>query len=397
MQRFLFVDDEPKLLNGLRRMLHSLRSEWAMEFVESGPEALQCLAERRFDVVVSDMRMPGMDGSELLRNVRERFPTTVRLILSGQCDRRAVLKAIGPAHQFLTKPCNSETLKGALSRACRLGNCMSDPEAQELASRVEALPSLPESLGSLTAALEAAEGCMDQAGRVVAGDPGMAARVLQLVNSGYFGSPQPLVNPRRAAGLLGQERLSELAAVGNVFIAPPLAEPYMSWLASAVDHCRTVAEVALRIAQVETNCPDLIADARWGGLLHDVGRLVLIQQVPGRYADLLAAGDDNDDRCTFERQTCGADHAALGAYLLSLWGLPDSLVRIAAMHHTPAISEDCGFTALTAVHAANALCRQPSGRHCKLDNAYLERIGKADRVSVWAELCRSAAWEGATA
>lgn len=120
MQRILFVDDEPRLLSGLRRMLHAMRGQWRMEFAGSGVEALTRLVEQPFDIVVTDMRMPIMDGSELLRLIRERFPSIIRMVLSGQCDREAVLKTVGPAHQFLTKPCNSEMLKESLNRASRL-------------------------------------------------------------------------------------------------------------------------------------------------------------------------------------------------------------------------------------------------------------------------------------
>ncbi len=394
MQRILFVDDEPKLLSGLRRMLRGMRSEWTFEFAESGPTALRRLDEQPFDVVVSDMRMPGMDGSELLRHVRERFPATVRIVLSGQCEQRAVLKAVGPAHQFLTKPCNSEALKETLGRVGRLGHCMPAGEAKALASRVESLPSAPESRAVLTAELEAAHGAADWAGRIIAADPAMAARVLQLVNSGFFGSPQPMVDPRRAAGLLGHERLRELAGSTGAFAAVDLAGPCPERLTEVIERSGAVAEAAWRIARAESDCPHLLADARWGGLLHDVGSLVLMQEAADQYTDLLAASGNRDPVCGSERQAFGADHAAIGAYLLALWGLPRSLVRITALHHAPRESDDRTFTALTAVHAANVLCREPSagtgGPPDNLDYPYLERIGTIDRVAAWAELCRAA-------
>ena len=86
MKRILFVDDEEMVLQGLQRMLRSLRREWDMTFVESGAKALELMAEQPFDVVVSDMLMPGMTGAELLNEVMKRYPRTVRLILSGHAD-----------------------------------------------------------------------------------------------------------------------------------------------------------------------------------------------------------------------------------------------------------------------------------------------------------------------
>ncbi len=114
MHRILFVDDEPKILSGLRRMLRSMRHDWEMEFAEGGLRALELFEARPFDVVVSDARMPGMEGSELLERVRREYPDTVRMILSGQCSRDSVLQCVGATHQFLSKPCDAETLKATV-------------------------------------------------------------------------------------------------------------------------------------------------------------------------------------------------------------------------------------------------------------------------------------------
>jgi YesN/AraC family two-component response regulator len=82
VNRILFVDDEPNVLAGLKRMLYSLRNEWDMTFVSSGAEALQCLSESPFDVLVTDVRMPGMNGVELLEQVVNLHPGVIRIVLS---------------------------------------------------------------------------------------------------------------------------------------------------------------------------------------------------------------------------------------------------------------------------------------------------------------------------
>ena len=401
MQRILFVDDEAKLLGGLRRMLHGFRREWLMEFAESGPAALEHLAREPFDVVVSDMRMPGMDGSELLRRVRERFPGTVRIVLSGQCDRLEVLKAVGPAHQFLTKPCDSETLKELLGRACRLRDRMTASSPKELVSRVESIPSLPDTLAALENNLAMPTDRDERITQIIASEPGMAARVLQLVNSGFFGSPRKTVDPTHAAKLLGQDRLRELVESSNAFSSPSLAEPLLGHAAETVEHSRTVAAAAGRIAEAESDDPQLIANARWGGLLHDIGILVFIQQAPDRFAGLWPTACHAPNITQLEQNVFDADHAAVGAYLLALWGLPDSLVEITSLHHSPSESSDGTFSALTAVHVADVLTRDAAdgayGRRYALDHAYLERIGKSDRVAAWTELCLAAQPEGAMA
>ena len=89
-----------------------------MEFAPSAPAALEILAQGPFDAVVTDMRMPGMDGAELLDEVKRRHPHVVRIVLSGQADQASVLRSLGSTHQYLSKPCDPETLKQTLVRSC---------------------------------------------------------------------------------------------------------------------------------------------------------------------------------------------------------------------------------------------------------------------------------------
>jgi len=116
--KILFVDDEPQILQGLQRMLRALRGEWDMGFVEGGAEALSLLQREPFDVVVTDMRMPGMDGVQLLRELKLRFPGVIRIVLSGYSDQEMVLKSVPLAHQFLSKPCSPEILISTINQAC---------------------------------------------------------------------------------------------------------------------------------------------------------------------------------------------------------------------------------------------------------------------------------------
>lgn len=113
--RVLFVDDEPNVLASIRRQL---RKTVDIHTADSGDEALRLLAELGpVAVVVSDMRMPGMSGAELLTRVRERYPDTVRMILSGQADLESTIAAVNEGHiyRFLTKPCGDEALRNAVA------------------------------------------------------------------------------------------------------------------------------------------------------------------------------------------------------------------------------------------------------------------------------------------
>ena len=118
-RRILFVDDEPNILDGLRRMLFPMRKQWDMVFADSAPQAMEDLALEQFDVIVTDMRMPGTDGAELLDQVSKDFPEMVRLVLSGHWDPAMSLRSARNAHQYLTKPCSADVLKNTLERDFR--------------------------------------------------------------------------------------------------------------------------------------------------------------------------------------------------------------------------------------------------------------------------------------
>ncbi len=124
MKRVLFVDDEPKVLAGLQRMLRPLRHEWRMTFAAGGAEALAMLERGPFDVLVTDMRMPGIDGPQLLEEVRRRFPHVLRIALTGQYHGDAVQRSAALAHYHLAKPCDPDMLKEAIG-----SEILSEPEA----------------------------------------------------------------------------------------------------------------------------------------------------------------------------------------------------------------------------------------------------------------------------
>ncbi len=115
--RVLFVDDEPNVLGGLRRMLRNMRNEWHMEFVEGGQKALDLLDGQEFDVIVSDMRMPGINGLDLVKKVMESHPEMVRIILSGQSDEGFIRESVGVTHHFLSKPCSPDLLRSIVREA----------------------------------------------------------------------------------------------------------------------------------------------------------------------------------------------------------------------------------------------------------------------------------------
>jgi HD-like signal output (HDOD) protein len=395
MSRILFVDDEPRVLEGLRRMLHFAGQEWDVQFVGSGPEALDRAAETPFDAVVTDVRMPGMDGSELLHHVAERFPATVRFILSGQCRRETVMKTVGLAHQFFTKPCDSEALRAALLRACGTLDRLPDARHKALVARVKCVPSSPLAFRSLFAELESAEPSAERLGRIVSRDVGMTANLMQLVNSGFFGSPQTGSDPARWAAFLGVETLRLLVLCAGAIRCAELCLPADCSLSALRKHSRQVADGAVAIAAHETDDPTEIGRAYLAGLLHDVGLFVFADQAPHCYAGVCAMSRaQRSPVWEVEKAVQGTTHAEVGASLAALWGASEAIVEVIAFHHCPSLSDAPGFGPLAAVHVADAVATADAldlPLDARLvDSEYLARVGCADRLDAWRDLCRPA-------
>ncbi len=188
LRRLLFVDDEAMVLSGLRRALHGMRQEWNMEFVESGAAALQALDQERYDAIISDMRMPVMDGAQLLEQVKQRHPDVVRVVLSGQSSREAIFRSIAPAHQFLSKPCDPQELVTRLGQAFAMRDLLSNESLKTVVSGLRSIPSLPRLYEELTTVLQREDPSLGQIERIIAKDVGMAAKILQLANSAFIGS-----------------------------------------------------------------------------------------------------------------------------------------------------------------------------------------------------------------
>jgi HD-like signal output (HDOD) protein/CheY-like chemotaxis protein len=388
-KRVLFVDDDVLVLKGLQRMLRSLQNQWHMEFVDSGTLALARMAETQFDVLVTDMRMPGMNGSELLEEVVQRHPQTVRIILSGHADKDLILKCVGSTHQFLSKPCDSESLKSTIQRACNSEDSMQNTKLKQLVTGMNRLPSLPSLYVEIVEKLNDAETTIEDIGAIIIKDLGMTAQILKLVNSAFFGHSQPVSSPSEAAMYLGIDTIKSLVLSIHAFSQFKDLKDRGFNLDALVRHSLNTGARAKQIAASQDANKKLCDDCFVAGMLHDTGKLVLAANYPEDYErvkQLTRAGSLSG--CEAEKEIFGVNHATVGGYLLGLWGLPVPVVEAIALHHSPQLNTSPEFSALTAVHVANVLEHERTepldpAEDEELHNEYLTGLGLTKRVAVW--------------
>jgi HD-like signal output (HDOD) protein/CheY-like chemotaxis protein len=398
--RVIFVDDEPRVLEGLKRMLRPKRNEWQMTFVGSAQAALDALRAEPCEVVVTDMRMPGMSGAELLEVVQREYPDTIRLILSGQAETDSVMKALGVSHQFLSKPCDAEILQGTIARAFTLRDLAGNSAIKTLVARINKLPTLPATYQKLVDCLKSPNADMDDVAQIIARDPSMSARLLKVVNSAYFGLAKPVADVARAGALLGLDRIMALVLGQGIFSGGEMPQVRGFSLEALWAHSIATATAAHRIAIEEDFDKEQVAAAFLAGMLHDIGKLVLAMGMPEQYARVLElARDSHGDSREIETLELQASHTDVGAYLVGLWGLPNTIAEAIAFHEDPAQSPgDFGLPGI--VHVADRIAHHPGiedprAADLRLNMDYLEKSNRGHRWNQWRELCVAAIAQGA--
>lgn len=394
-KRLLFVDDEPMVLKGLQRTLRKMRHAWEILYAEGGEAALALLAAQPVDVVISDMRMPGMDGAELLETVKDRFPQIVRIILSGQLDRDMTLKSVKVAHQLLAKPCDVEILREALQKTVALNQIIADDAIRRVVARIDTLPSMPASCTDIMEELQSEDASIQKVAGLIASDLGMSAKILQMVNSAFFGLYRQVTDVQNAVMLLGLDAIKALVLSINVFSAFNTRRIPFFDFEGLWQHSLATGGYAKQIMSQATRDRDLATAAFLSGMLHDIGKLILAANFSDAYRELLQALPEAPaDRLTQECEMIGTTHAEIGAYLMGLWGLEPPILAAIAFHHCPQDSPMQAIGPLTAVHLANGFDHglQPSNRDDpesreNFDVAYLESLGIHGDIKTWRQAC----------
>ena len=384
MKRILFVEDNAMMRDLYQILLNNQSERWDIVTASGGEEALALMAEHPFDVVASDMGMHGMNGIELLTEVERLYPRTSRIIISGAGDQAATAKALGSTHQFLVKPIDANTLRATLACLEGLDAFLKDEQLRTLAGQMRTLPSFPMLYMEIMKAMEMPDAPLQTLNELIVKDPGLTAKILQIVNSAAMGLQEKINDPLEAVQQLGLSTVRSLALSAHVFTCFSASLRINFPVNALWNHLMKCAETARLIMRAEDADHSYVEAAYTAGLLHDVGKLMMADSMPSQFQKVIAdAMQRNVPSYEVEMEILGATHAGLAAYLLGLWGLPAPIVEAVAFHHTPERSSLQKFSPLTAVHVANALAHDMDGEDGDLNMDYLARIGVADRLEVW--------------
>ena len=393
-KRVLFVDDEKMVLDGLRRALRSMRKAIDIKFAQSGREALTALDSQPFDIIVSDMRMPGMNGAQLFHEVKKRHPEVIRIILTGQADDEATKMAISVAHQFLMKPCDPDIPKTVLKRACMLHQLMTHPLLKRVVSGIDHLPSLPSIYLEIQERLNDPESNVEDVALIVEKDLGMSSKLLQLVNSAFFGYYSNIKSPAKAVHLLGLETVKSLVLALKVFSQYEGGDIPESFLESLWQHSFETAIFSKNIMKSVSGEKREEDNAFVSGLLHDIGKLILAANMPDKYSEAIKLARYQDiELRKAEFKVFKAAHPEIGGYLLGIWGLPGDIVEAITFHHRPHQYPGGPFTIAAAVACADMISHDLEPDRCigprpVLDEGMFGCPEMLKKLEEWREMCR---------
>ena len=399
-KRVLFVDDEKLVLDGLRRALRSMRKIAEMDFATGGHEALEAMAIKPFDVIVCDMRMPGMDGAQLLLKVKKQYPSTIRIILTGQADDSATKRAIHVAHQFLMKPCNPEKLKTILKRACLLHELMTHPFLKSTVSGIDYLPSLPDIYIKIQQILDDPGSSVEDVAVVVEKDIAMSSKLLQLVNSAFFGYFNDVKSPAKAVHLLGIETVKSLVLALKVFSGFEREEIEADFLTYLWNHSFETAIFSREIMKSISNDKTDIENAFVSGLLHDIGKLILASNLQKDYKKAIEIAQKNQvELRKAEFRVFKASHAEVGGYLLGIWGIPGDVVEAVTFHHRSHQYPGKHFTIAATVACADMISHTLQPETCIgslpiLDKKIFANQEVTEKIDMWQQMCRELKEQG---
>jgi len=381
-----FVDDEANILTSLRRTMLSMLDEWEMAFFATGADLLARMEAQPFDVVVSDMRMPGMDGATLLDHVSKRQPDTIRVILSGYADNESIFRTVGPAHIYLAKPCDPHALRQAIRGRAALRGLMKGTELRRLLGGLSFLPSAPSLFLDLIAELRSPRASAATVAQIIGHDVAMTAELLKLTNSSFFTVNAVISSPLQAVRILGLEIVQTLVLQLGIFRQFQGSEQMARQIEELNIYSQTLGDVAESSAAAAGEPDEVAKAARCAGLLSQIGSLVLLGERQADYRVMLEMTKAGLSQREAETEVFGADHGLIGAYLLGLWGFSDSIVEAVTFAAQPSRAAAAN-PILAALHIALTagpsfpLLTKPISRPVDLD--YLRLVDRERPQGRW--------------
>lgn len=369
---FVFADEQQEVVDGIRQILNRRQQEWEIAFAGNCAEAIETMQRENIHVVVTDMDLPGGSGLDILKKVESDWPGTVRFILSTEADRKVVLQYLGVAHRSIAKPCKPEELRQFLNTSLGLRELLGNKELHARIATIGNLPSPPELYNRLMSELRNEDVSITRVADLVCQDVALTAKILQMINSAFFGLPKRVESVTQAVNYLGLEVIKALVLAAGTFSQFETEELPGVNVDTIYSHSLGVGTLAQKVGRKIGLTRPQCDEALMAGMLHDIGKLVMLAHVREDFGRAVRKSREQEmPLFEAEQLVLRVSHAEIGAHLLSLWGLPDAILEPVALHHDPLRMPCPERTVLTAVHIADALQHELEQPEYAESNPYL--------------------------
>lgn len=390
--RILFVDDSEAVLSVLRRMVQYAEYDWISHFAIGGPEAIAALEMDQYDVIVTDIEMPEINGIKLLKYVQKKFPELIRVIYSGSLTKENVREVASFTHRFISKPCEMDKLINTIENTLFIYRELDNSKIRKVLTKTGAIPSLPKIYNELMAKIDSEDFSLREAAHLISSDVGMSANILKQIN--LLGYAESIHSIEQAVTMLGLNSIKAIALSTHIFHSMNSEEVLHFSLQQLVRHSMLTAHFAKIITKIETDNHDMCESAFVAGVLHDMGSIIFASNFPAKYGDALErVYNTNRPIAEVERNLIGISHGDIGAHLLALWGFSRDILHAVAFHEQPENSLDVSFSTLTAVYVGSYLAHsfeEDRAYHESdlIDSPYLKSLNCSSRYQLWCEKCR---------
>jgi HD-like signal output (HDOD) protein len=354
--KVLFVDDEINILKSIKRGF--LHAPFEVFTAESAEDGLRILEEKNIDIVVTDYRMPDIDGFQFLKIVKERFPEMNRVILSGFIEKSVAVESLtrGLASTYILKPWLNEDVEEKINHILGMRKVLKSKKLLNVINQIDNLPNLSNIYQEFMDAVND-EKSMDTIAKIIQKDPSISTKVLQVANSAFYGVKH-CTSIKQAAITLGLDTLQDILLTISIINT-------MKW---NTDQVTNLQEIFLHAFIMNTHLPQLYRIAPEAhyyknfpsvGLTYDVGKIILLQYFPDRYASVREHMENHPDQGFYESEKelgfQEVSHQEIGAFFLDYWNLPEIFVETALYHHIPGHSSTQYRDIIDLVHYINTL------------------------------------------
>lgn len=364
---------------------------WEFVRLDSKEGLLLQLENNAIDAVVLPCSMRAMVDIEFMAKIAQKYPKVVRVFLGAEFWNAGFkAKAAEAAHKLYPTRISIAQVCEELEYRIKLVKLINRSSLQAYIGTVGCVPSPPSMYRNLTEAVNSDIADLAVISSIVEQDPAVVAQIMRQVNSAFFGFNRQISDLKEAISLLGVRNLRSMVLSSQLNKQFSQSKEWDSFSFEQVgQRSLLVGRLAQALCRRAGASKAMQDQAFLAGLLHDLGILILASHDPEQYKKLINyAVKKQKPIYLVEKAALGFFHGEVAAALLALWNLPPQVVEAVMLHHVPHLSLDKEFTALTAVHVADAML--PSVEvtgECNLAShlslRYLDQVGVMEEVPQW--------------